>query len=268
MNKTYPYFLSDQSIILYKGSKPYMAGRDHANFKNIVNRIKAGKFDNIEQLFNIKDTLEKCFNITIKNGNRVYYKNKEVNNVVSQRIINYIKEGLPYRGWVCFLNKLMENPSDYCRDQLFSYVERYGLPIDDDGFIYAWKAVTSDYWDKHTGKTHRYKVGSIIKKDRKECDENPKLDCGKGLHCGAQSYVIDFGRNDGDKFVLVRFSPKDVISCPEDCSWQKLRLCRLRVMREVKKEEVLPLGDTYMGKNGKNVKNLLKRDSSGRFVKP
>lgn len=267
MNKTYPYFISEQSVVLLKGASRYIAGRDHANFKKIVDRIKTGEFDNIERLFNIRDTLEKCFNVTIKNGNRVYYKTKEVNNAVSQRILNYVRDGLPYRGWVCFLNKLMENPSEHCRQQLFNYVNKHGIALCEDGFLYAYKAVKKDYFDWHTGKTHKYSIGKIVKMDRDKCETADNVGCGTGLHIADAKYLDKYYQKfEETKYLLCRFSPKDVMSVPTDENWEKIRVCKLRVMRELRRQDIVPLGDRHMGKNGRNIKSA-QRDLKGRFCK-
>jgi hypothetical protein len=261
--------LTESGVMVLKNNTRLSATKDHINYQKILERIKENNFNNIEQLFKIKATFEKLFNVTIKNGREVYYKNKRLHNSLTSRILTYVRDGLPYRSWVCFLDKLMENPSEYCRNQLFSYVELYGLPIDNDGFVYAWKAVNKDLWDKYTGNTHQYKVGKIIKMDRNKCDKDAKVACGKGLHSGETSYVVGYGDNNDDRFVLIRFSPKDVMSCPADSSWRKLRLCKLRVMREVKKEDVLPLKDKFMGKIKKDTKMNhyeQKRDANGKFI--
>ena len=39
--------------------------------------------------------------------------------------------------------------------------------------------------------------------------------------------------------MIVEFDPKDVVSIPKDCSYQKIRVCRYRVVEEFKGE--LPL---------------------------
>lgn len=256
-----PSLITETSVILLKGNKRLSATVGHPMFHKIVEKIKSREYANIERLFSAKEAIESLFNIKIKNGSEVFYKGSKVHNTLTVKILGCIRRGEPHKPWVNFLNKLMENPSEHCRNQLFDYVNRYGLPIDDQGFIYGWKVVNSDFWDKHTGRTHCYKVGSVIKKARESCEENPTVGCGAGLHCGEASYVLQYSNSSDDRFILVRFSPKDVISCPEDCSWQKLRLCKLRVMREVKRFDIVPLQDSSMGKKGK----LPRRNNLGQF---
>ena len=282
MKNQYPVIINENSVSIFKGANRLVAHVGHPMFNKIVKRIRENNFNGIEQMFKIKDTFERLFNVTVKNNSEVFYKGKKIHNVLTDKIINAMRTEQPYRGWVCFLDKLMENPNDRCRDQLFSYVENYGLPIDNDGFVYAWKAIRNDYWDKWTGKTHCYKVGSIASMKRENCDLDATVACGRGLHSGNFEYVKGYGSGD-DRYVLIRFSPKDVVSCPSDCSWKKLRCCKLRVMKEVKREDMYPLDDKYMGKNqeakvkarARNKARKLdtrknysrqQRDENGRFV--
>ncbi len=241
----YPALITEQAVTVYKPGRTLMAHSMHPNFVRIVDAVRNHRFANIERLFAIAETLEKCFNVEIRNGSQVFYKGKVVHNVLTDKILLAMRTGTPVKPWIKFLNNLMENPSDYCRDQLFSYVEHYGLPIDSNGFVYAWKAVTNKFLDKHTEKIS-YSPGREVKMKREDCEQNPTVACGSGLHSGATDYVLNFGSGD-DRFVLIKFNPRDAVSCPADSDWKKIRACKVRVVREVKREEIQPMGDNYIG---------------------
>lgn len=259
MSMTFPSIIGENSVLIVKNGNRLVASKGHLNFNKIIDRIRTNNFNNIEQLFMVKDTVEKLFNVTIKNGKEIYYKKKKLHNSLTTRILRYLHDGLPYRAWICFLNRLMENPSEFCRNQLFDYVEKHGLPLDNEGFIWGYRAVNKDYMDKYS-KTVNYRVGKIVTIDRKKCEQNPEVACGPSLHIGTAEYSSQWGSDNDDRFLLCRFSPKDVISCPRDSEWSKLRVCKLRVMREVKRGDVLPLNDKYMGK-------IIKRNKLGQFAK-
>jgi hypothetical protein len=242
----YPTLITQESILVLKGTKRLFAHSGHPSYIKILDAVRNGRFVNIERLFELKKTIEKCFDVTVKNGSQVFYKNKQLNNVLTDKILNAFRNNLPYKPYIKFLNNLMQNPSEYCREQLFSYVERYGLPIDSNGMTYAWKSVNSKMRDKYTNKIS-YAPGKTVEMKRENCNQNPQLGCEAGLHTGASSYVLEYGSDSTDRFVLIKFNPKDVISCPTDCQWQKLRVCRLKVVREVKRTELKPLADKYMG---------------------
>lgn len=244
--KTYPTLINDQSITILKGNKPLTANRGHACFAQILDRVRRGNFNNIEQLFKIKDRIEQYFHVKIKNGNQVFYKNKPVHNALTEKIIGAMQNNLPYKPYVKFMDRLMDNPSEYCRNQLFNYVERYGFCLDSNGMLYGYKTINSKFRDKYTD-TISYSPGRTVTMNRDNCEQNEQISCGPSLHLGMSEYVLNYGSDKGDKFVLVKFSPKDVISCPVDNQYQKLRVCKLTVVRQVERKDLLPLKDQYLG---------------------
>jgi hypothetical protein len=70
---------------------------------------------------------------------------------------------------------------------------------------------------------------------RAKVDDNRSVGCSQGLHAGALNYVAGYGSLDaGDKIVIVKINPKDVVSVPNDCNCEKLRTCRYEVVAEYK----------------------------------
>jgi hypothetical protein len=45
----------------------------------------------------------------------------------------------------------------------------------------------------------------------------------------------------GDRIVIVKINPKDVVSVPSDCNYEKLRTCRYEVVGEYEGELLKPL---------------------------
>ena len=232
-------------MVVKNGAK-FSAHSGHPMFKKIVARVRRKAFGGIEKLFSFKDVIEKCFNVEIKNGEQLFYKGILVNNVLTQKIIKSMADGTPYKPYVKLLNNLMQNPSALCREQLFNYIEKYGLAIDSNGWVYGYKAVDKNLVSKYDGKT-KYAIGQATKVDRNKCATSETDACGYGLHLGETSYVLDYGRGD-DRYLLLKFNPKDGISCPMDCSYKKLRVCSLVPIREVTRDQVaIPLADQYLG---------------------
>ena len=56
------------------------------------------------------------------------------------------------------------------------------------------------------------------------------------VHVGSLEYVRDFacgyGTENGDRIVIVKCNPKDVVSVPHDCNFQKVRTARYEVLGE------------------------------------
>lgn len=63
--------------------------------------------------------------------------------------------------------------------------------------------------------------------------------------------------------MVVKIDPKDVVSVPSDCSFQKLRACRYIVVAE-NEYKLSEIADSNFDKTGKS--NVF-RDALGRFAK-
>jgi hypothetical protein len=77
---------------------------------------------------------------------------------------------------------------------------------------------------------------------RAKVDDDRARGCSDGLHAGALNYVAGYGSlENGDKIVIVKINPKDVVSVPSDCNCEKLRTCQYEVVGEYEGELLKPL---------------------------
>jgi hypothetical protein len=178
--------------------------------------------------------------VEVKNG-RVLFEGEEVHGSISKRILEFMSKGLPFEPLVNFLKNLMENPSMQSQQELYDFLEHEHLPITEDGHFLAYKAVTSGFKDKYRG-TFDNRVGQVCTMRRAKVDDNRKMGCSQGLHAGALNYVASYGSVEaGDKIVIVKINPQDVVSVPSDCNCEKLRTCRYEVVGEYQGELLKPL---------------------------
>jgi hypothetical protein len=173
--------------------------------------------------------------IQVKDG-IVTFNGKQVANVVTHRIIEFMNEGLPFEPLMKFLEKLMRNPSYRATQALYKFIEHKGLPICDDGDFIAYKRVRDDYKDIHSG-TILYNVGTTVEIERNLVDDNWETECSNGLHVGTMEYVKIYGT--GGHVLMIKINPADVVSVPSDAEAQKIRVCKLQVVKEMPKEEAL-----------------------------
>jgi hypothetical protein len=109
---------------------------------------------------------------------------------------------------------------------------------------------------------------------RNQCDDNQDVACSQSLHAGNAVYVKKYG-GASSRYLLVKINPKNVVSCPKDESYQKIRCCELTPLFEITMEQVLEteLDSAYapaspimkkftVNKTGQKVR----RDSKGRFA--
>lgn len=214
--------------------QPFTVDNTHPNFKDIKQAIKDKAYDLIDDLVNVAKALNTKMagtNVQIVDG-EVLYKNKPIHNAVCAKIIEFKREGFDIAPLCKFLDNLMENPSFKSREQLWSYIERYKFPVTEDGCFLAMKAVNPDLWDKYTGRTFKHDIGAIAKMARPDVNDDGRIGCGTGFHAGNQDYVLQYGDCESI-VVLVKINPKDVVSCPNDYSYQKLRCCEYEVISHI-----------------------------------
>jgi hypothetical protein len=116
--------------------------------------------------------------------------------------------------------------------ELYTFLEHKNLPITEDGCFLAYKAVTSDYKDKWTQQIDN-SVGETVSMQRRKVNDDCGMGCSDGLHCGALEYVEGYrSEHSGDRVVIVKVNPKDVVSVPTDCECQKVRTCEYQVIAD------------------------------------
>lgn len=141
----------------------------------------------------------------VENG-VVYRNGLAVHNVVSDRIVDFLDKGHDFAPIVAFLENLLLNPSSRAVDEGYLFLEHKNLPLTTDGCFLAYKSLGSDYLSKASGrepvevstdggKTFKTfvgripnHVGSIVKMQRNQVDDNREHECGHGLHVGALAY--------------------------------------------------------------------------------
>ena len=175
------FILTDESITIVAKGKPYTMSTSNASFSEVKNRIAAEDFDGIEQLFDTGKVIGVFTdgNIVVQN-NSVLYKGQEVHNHVVDRILDFMREGLPYKPLVNFLEKLMKNPSARAVSELYAFLEHKNMPLTPEGNFLAYKSVRQDWTDHHTGEVSN-QIGALIpRKERNQVCDNADIGCSRG----------------------------------------------------------------------------------------
>jgi len=145
-----------------------------------------------------------------------------------------LNQDFPIEPMVKFMENLMENPSRTSVEELYGFLEVGGLPITSDGCFLAYKKVRADYTDCHTGKISNA-VGEKPEMERNEVDDNRNKTCSEGLHFCSKGYLSHFG---GERTMIVKINPRDVVSIPSDYNDTKGRACTYEVVDEIDKDKV------------------------------
>jgi hypothetical protein len=69
--------------------------------------------------------------------------------------------------------------------------------------------------------------------ERNQVDDDKDRTCSTGLHFCSQDYLPSFGSAQGNRVVIVKINPADVVSIPSDYNNAKGRACRYEVVGEI-----------------------------------
>lgn len=219
--------------------------RKNAGEENFNLALDALRNEDWESLYRymrpIKSYVVNFDGISVDNATgEVLWNGEPIHHVVMDRISTFALNGLDYQPLCKFFTKLMNNPSARAVRELYTFLEHQNLPITDNGNFLAYKGIMSDWYSVTGGKTNILLqgsvredgriyngVGEVIEFPRNEVDDDKDVGCSYGLHAGTYEYASGFARG---RMVLVEINPADVISIPTDCSFQKLRTCKYKVV--------------------------------------
>lgn len=241
---------SDESFTFYVDGKPTQVRFDHPRFKEVIALAQAGDPSAVD-VAKPAVVVAKAFD-SLKEGQAKYFRRKAGNLQVSEwgvtldgeplhgyvvdRLMEFLKLGIEITPWVNFVRKLYQNPSSTSRNELFLWLEKAGMPITPDGDFLAYKKVRDDYKDIYTGKFDN-SVGKVLEMNRLDVDDDRNQTCSAGLHFCSKDYLPQFGVGDGNRVVIVKINPADVVSIPSDYNDTKGRTWRYEVVGELTLEE-------------------------------
>lgn len=226
----YPYLIQGNNIVVVIGNKSHTISKTHITYTKVLEAIKAGDWDAVPDIIEPKKVVLNYGqgNVSIQ-GETLFWKGKELNTGLSVRMIQMLQEGFPIEPMVNFMENLYKNPSKRAVTELYGFLEKSNLPITPDGHFLAYKKVRANYFDVHSG-TMDNSVGQVVEMERHDVDDNKDNTCSTGLHFCSMSYLSSFG---GERTVIVKINPADVVSIPSDYNDAKGRACRYEVIGEL-----------------------------------
>ena len=230
---TVPFMKTGNTVSILAQGKWYQVKPEHPNYDAILEALH-GTEEDIIKLIDVSSSLESYLDGNVEVvGGAVKYDGEVIDTTLTRRIMEFMRQGLPFEPLVKLFENLMKNISYQTRTQLYDFLEHKNLPITEDGCFLAYKAVNSDYKDKYSGQMDN-SVGQSVGIDRGKVDDDRDKGCSAGLHCGALDYVRDYGsEGGGDHIMIVKVNPVDAVSVPHDCQYQKLRVCKYEVVAEM-----------------------------------
>ena len=231
MSNAFPYMVQGNSIVVVIGNNSHtISKKTHIAYNKVLDAIKAQDWDAVQDLIEPKKVFITygAGNISIQ-GDQVFYKNTEMHNALSRRMVQMYQEGFSIEPLVAFMDNLNQNPSKRAVQELYGFLEKNQLPITPDGCFLAYKKVKEDYTDCHTG-TMDNSVGKVVEMERNQVDDDKDRTCSTGLHFCSVEYLKSFH---GARTMIVKLNPRDVVSIPSDYDNSKGRACRYEVVGEL-----------------------------------
>ena len=107
-----PHILTNNSLTIIVDGKALTMESSNPSFNEATKLLSEERFDELPDLFDVPKAVEKFAdgNISVSDG-EVRYKGEAIHNHVVGRVLDFMRQGLPYKPLVRFLDKLMENPS-------------------------------------------------------------------------------------------------------------------------------------------------------------
>ena len=226
-----PYILTEESLTVVVDGKAMTMQKDHPAWTQAIDALNKEEYDRLENLFDVSKAVEDYVDnesgITVKEGS-VFFQGEAIHNVVVDKILSFMRQGLPFKPLVRFLGKLMANPSRRAVNELYTFLEHKSMPITPDGNFVAYKGVTEDFKDFHTRKFDN-SVGQTLSMVRNSVCDDANIGCSYGFHAGSYEYAKGYASN-GGHLLRVEIDPTDVVSVPLDCDCQKLRTAKYKVI--------------------------------------
>ena len=234
------YIVTDTSMTVLLGGVPKVIPNTHPNFEAIEQAvISGGPESKILELIDIAKpvrefvTLDTKGYVTFEHG-EVLYRGEAIHSALSRRILGLKDKGFDISPFVNFMENLYENPSNRAVNELYGFLEVCNLPITEDGCFLTYKKITADYLDVYT-RTLDNSIGATVEMPRYKVNEDCNVPCSYGLHVASYSYMRSY---DGDRIVICKVNPVDVVAVPTDYNNTKMRVCKYKVVNEISMDGV------------------------------
>lgn len=227
---SYPYIIQGSNLVVVIDNKPHTVSKSQPFYEKIIEAVKTNDWETVKDLIEPKQAIVNYSNgnVTVKE-NTFYWKGEVMHNSMTSRMVNMLSEGFDVSPMVAFMENLMQNPSNRAVNELYGFLEKNNLPITPDGYFLAYKKVRGDFKDVYSG-TMDNSPGQVVEMQRNQVDDDRNRTCSNGLHFCSLDYLSHFG---GEKIVIVKINPMDVVSIPSDYNDSKGRTCRYEVLSEL-----------------------------------
>jgi hypothetical protein len=225
------YTITPDVAIVPIDGKPVFVPATDERYQALVGHLLAKRFAEATALLATPDKLLRTWDarFTLTPLGEIVLNGETLPALFTGRVLEMAKNGEDPAPIFAFAARLAKNPSANSRAQLFRFLQHKHLAITPEGFVLAYKAVRQDYLDWYSA-TYKNTPGTTLSMPREAVDPDPAMHCSAGFHVGTLDYARNF-RSSGYSIILIcRVDPADVVSVPDDCDCQKMRVCSYYVV--------------------------------------
>ena len=231
-----PKFLVTPScLVVIRNEMPLTIDKSHKNYERIKTALNEKKWGLMFDLIDMKNTITKFSSgrVTVENG-LVQLDGENVDGKIVNRLVNLLlEENMEQLDALAkFLEKLDDNPDNSVVTRIYDFMQANDIRIHKDGDILCYKRVVyqdGKYLDTYT-RTIDNAPGQIVTMKRNKVNRNDHETCSHGLHVASFSYMNSYS---GDRILICKVNPADIVSIPTDYNNAKMRVCRYEVLKDV-----------------------------------
>ncbi len=246
---------TDNHWTIILDGKPLKFDASHANYIGLVGCGKAGDAKEFVNLLDTGGFIENWSDggFVFKDG-YLEFEGEQVDSEPTQRVIDSIKGGFSPAPVLNYLRNIYDNVSARAIREGYRWASHKGIAISETGMLVGYKGVQrvsdqyvgtidnmgntlaeGDLVDRYTGRSFRNNIGDKPSMKRRQVCDDHTQGCSAGLHVGTYEYACGWAGEGGD-VVLVTFNPKDIVSVPSDCLFQKMRVSDYEVLQVCERE--------------------------------
>lgn len=235
-----PHRISPRSVSVLLDGRFRTISNEAANYQAIVDALHQPEHDEaaIRDLIDIPSFVKRMtYGRVVIEGDTVLFNGMAQTSYMAERLIAHLHAGMDVTPYARFMDNLLDNPTEYVREDLFKWVESGDMPFTEDGCFLAYKYVQEDYYSAHSGLNGKvyHGLGEFVTMPRSECDLT-RSSCSTGLHFCSFKYLGNYASN--RRIIIVKVHPSNVTAIPPDYGMQKGRCCAYTVVGELPKEQV------------------------------
>lgn len=260
-----PYTLVATGISVFLSDRIVTINSDTRNYAEIVKAVKEGDAELVNRLMEPERAAQQYLSESTSMeifGGIVHIDGRAMPAAVSDKVLRMMDAGIDAKPLENVCRNFLQNPSAVALEEGFLFCTANDFLIDEQGFIICYKYVTNDYKDCYTKKIDN-RVGQRPSMPRNAVDDRRNNTCSHGLHVGAYGYVYKYGLVEGQRMMIVRVHPKDIVSVPADYGDMKMRVSEYEVIGEQTNWQELERKEVYSTREVNTWRGVEEEDDDG-----